>query len=136
MAIYVTERQVQPLVDKVDELVSQVESGGGSGASAFVIDLTGVEFELTPGGGNYQANLSSTIEAEVLLEAIKSGALIKYENLGDYPAPTANYFNQFMFIAGDLASGYLGHAALSENVMMTISTEEHTVFLTFPNPMA
>ena len=119
MAIYVTERQVQPLVDKVDELVEQVKSGGGSGASAFVIDLTSVEFELDESEENYAANITSIVESEVLLEAVKTGALIKFEHLllEGWITEVNDYFITFTYSDNETYTGIPSSNSLCELVI-------------------
>ena len=101
MAIYITNNQLEPLATKVDELVEQVEEGGGAGGSAFTIDLAGITFTKIEqeGDTSYYAVLEN-VDVEEFNNAVLSGALVKYVNLEDpdllaVPAFTSGYAESF-----------------------------------------
>lgn len=109
MAIYITNNQLEPLVNKVDELVEQVEEGGGAGGSAFTIDLTGITFTKIEQeeDTSYYAVLEN-VNVEEFNNAVLSGALVKYVNLEDpdllaVPAFTSGYAESFQL---DVFEGY------------------------------
>lgn len=134
MAIYITNNQLEPLANKVDELVEQVEEGGGAGGSAFTIDLTGVTFTYFEERESYGALLTD-VDVEEFNNAVLSGALVKYINLEDpdllaVPAFTSGYAEAFRLELDELgyqniqAHGVAGEEGFDFSIQQETNPEQ------------
>ena len=82
MAIYVTENQLKPVVQEVDELLEEVEEGGGAvdpSDSIFVIDLEGASISTNAEKPTKIENM----DVDEVCQAISNGKIIMFKNVGE-----------------------------------------------------